>query len=230
MKYKWLKKGFVLAAAMCLAFSAAGCAKGKEMVDTVLEKTNLKDDETAEKETEKEETVPEVDVEKPEFTTNLSGSVTYKKGEKAEPLKVEATTTDSGKITYQWYSSQTNTNGGGTMIEGATQSTYTPPTNQAGTMYYYAVATSTIEKSTNGVTSETAEVVVSEEEAESEDTKEAAGTEDAKTEETKTEETKTDDGAADDEKTEDSGEKTQDTEKETTDSKDAKTDEDKAAQ
>lgn len=205
MKYKWLKKGFVLAAAVCLTFAVTGCEKGGEVVDTVLEKTNLKEQDQTEQETE-EETVPEVEVAKPEFTTNLSGSATYKKGEKAEPLKVEAKTSDSGKITYQWYSSQTNTNGGGTLIEGATESTYAPPTNKEGTMYYYVVATSTIEQSTNGVTSETAEIVVSADDAESQDqnseeeskseentsdsTDQGPESENTKSENTKTEDTK----------------------------------------
>ena len=83
-------------------------------------------------------------------------------GDAAEPLTVEATTSDEGEITYQWYQSFTNTNGGGTIIEGATENTFTPPTKEAGIVYYYVVATSTIQNSTNRITSETAEVVVSE--------------------------------------------------------------------
>lgn len=41
--------------------------------------------------------------------------------------------------TYQWYSNTSNTNTGGTLIPGATNSTYTPPTNTVGTVYYYCV-------------------------------------------------------------------------------------------
>ena len=52
-------------------------------------------------------------------------------------------------------------NGGGTPIDGATENTYVPSTKEEGTMYYYAVATSTIGNSSNGVTSDTAEVIVS---------------------------------------------------------------------
>lgn len=81
---------------------------------------------------------------------------------------MEATTSDEGEITYQWYQSLTNTNGGGTIIEGATESSYTPSTKEEGTVYYYVVATSTIKTSTNRVTSETAEVIVSSETQEGE--------------------------------------------------------------
>ena len=48
------------------------------------------------------------------------------------------------------------------MIEGETSNTFTPPTNEAGTVYYYVVAINTIGSSTNRVTSETMEVIVSE--------------------------------------------------------------------
>ncbi len=44
-------------------------------------------------------------------------------------------------ISYQWYSNNTSSNAGGTLIAGATSSTYTPPTNTVGTKYYYVVCT-----------------------------------------------------------------------------------------
>ena len=44
-------------------------------------------------------------------------------------------------LAYQWYSSATNSNTGGTLIDGATLSTYPAPTNASGTRYYYAVIT-----------------------------------------------------------------------------------------
>jgi PKD repeat protein len=46
-----------------------------------------------------------------------------------------------GNISYQWYSNTVNNNTGGTLIAGATNSTYTPPTNSVGTIYYYCVIT-----------------------------------------------------------------------------------------
>jgi FOG: PKD repeat len=48
----------------------------------------------------------------------------------------------AGNATYQWYSNTTNSNAGGTLIPGATISTYTPPAfNAPGNYYYYAVVT-----------------------------------------------------------------------------------------
>lgn len=100
-------------------------------------------------------------------------------------MQVEATASDNGTISYQWYKSLTNTNGGGTVIEGETSSTFTPPTDEVGTVYYYVVAINTIGSSTNRLTSETMEVIVSE-----------AAPEEAPTEETTPEEAPTEDAAA----------------------------------
>ena len=48
----------------------------------------------------------------------------------------------TGTATYQWYSNTTNATTGGTLIAGATSSTYTPAAiNTAGTYYYYGEAT-----------------------------------------------------------------------------------------
>ena len=52
------------------------------------------------------------------------------------PLTVTATGT---AITYQWYVTSSNQNWGGKAIAGATSPTYTPPTDAAGTLYYYCV-------------------------------------------------------------------------------------------
>ncbi|WP_178984077.1 PKD domain-containing protein [Winogradskyella helgolandensis] len=44
----------------------------------------------------------------------------------------------AGNANYQWFSNTTNSNSGGTLISGATASTYTPPVfNTVGTFYYY---------------------------------------------------------------------------------------------
>ncbi len=48
----------------------------------------------------------------------------------------------SGSISgYQWYSNTTASNSGGTLIAGATTSSYTPVTTVAGTLYYYCIVT-----------------------------------------------------------------------------------------
>ena len=59
-------------------------------------------------------------------------------------LSVTATSSDGGKLTYQWYSNTTLDNTGGTPIEGAERSTYSPDTSKDGTFYYYVVVTNTI--------------------------------------------------------------------------------------
>jgi hypothetical protein len=45
--------------------------------------------------------------------------------------------TATGAVSYQWYSNSANSNAGGTLISGATNSTYTPVTTNTGTSYYY---------------------------------------------------------------------------------------------
>jgi PKD repeat protein len=76
------------------------------------------------------------------------------------PAQMCVTYTDgTGTPSYQWYSSITNTNSGGTTITGATSSCYTPSAAITGTTYYYAVIT------LNGggcssITSSTGEVII----------------------------------------------------------------------
>ena len=45
----------------------------------------------------------------------------------------------TGTATYQWYSNTSANSFGGTLISGATSSTYTPPTDTASTLYYYVI-------------------------------------------------------------------------------------------
>ena len=70
-------------------------------------------------------------------------------------LSITATVPAGGTITYQWYSNTTNSNNGGTIIEGATSSTYTAPTSTAGTTYYYCVVTNTDNSKTGTKTAST---------------------------------------------------------------------------
>ena len=55
-------------------------------------------------------------------------------------LTVAATVTQGATLSYQWYSNTTKSNTGGTLISGATSSSFTIPTTlTAGTYYYYCV-------------------------------------------------------------------------------------------
>ncbi|MGI6093943.1 MAG: hypothetical protein ACOYBL_00790 [Lachnospiraceae bacterium] len=149
-----IKLGLGLLLAGCMSVALTACSPG-DIVDKVLSLTDH-----TEEESEEETEVVEVDVAKPVLTADLSGSVTYAVGQEAEPLTVSATISDSGTLSYQWYRNTTNSNGGGKAIEGETSETFTPPTDEEGTVYYYAVATNTIGDSINGVTTGTIEVVV----------------------------------------------------------------------
>lgn len=56
------------------------------------------------------------------------------------PLTV-ALNSSSGTPTYQWYSNTTNSTTGGTLISGATNATFNPPSTATGTLYYYCIIT-----------------------------------------------------------------------------------------
>ncbi|EFQ79279.1 beta strand repeat-containing protein [Algoriphagus machipongonensis] len=47
-----------------------------------------------------------------------------------------------GTVTYQWYRNTSDSNTGGTLISGANSEDYTPLSDEVGTYYYYAVASS----------------------------------------------------------------------------------------
>jgi len=48
-----------------------------------------------------------------------------------------------GNLSYQWYSNSNRSNIGGTLINGATKSTYPAPTNATGIKYYYCIIRNT---------------------------------------------------------------------------------------
>jgi len=64
-------------------------------------------------------------------------SVTVNEGEVAT-LSVQASVSDGGTLSYQWYDGST-----GLAISGATGDSYSPPTSTAGTYYYYVAITNT---------------------------------------------------------------------------------------
>ncbi|MEM6684846.1 MAG: PKD domain-containing protein [Bacteroidota bacterium] len=64
-----------------------------------------------------------------------------------------------GTFTYQWFSNTTDSNTGGTLIAGATNATFTPPTDTVGTLYYYCVISQPASTSCS-VVSTTSEVTV----------------------------------------------------------------------
>ena len=74
-------------------------------------------------------------------------------------LSVVASSPDDGALTYQWYSSA-NPTSDFAQINGATNSSYNVPTNQAGTTYYYVEITNTKSSSSAQIDSSVIEVTV----------------------------------------------------------------------
>ena len=75
-------------------------------------------------------------------------------------LQVSASGNTTLTLDYQWYSNTINSNSGGTLISGETNPTYTPPTNNVDTMYYYCVVTQGTINTDCEVASSTAEVII----------------------------------------------------------------------
>ncbi|MCL2689939.1 MAG: hypothetical protein FWE57_08870 [Chitinispirillia bacterium] len=59
---------------------------------------------------------------------------------------VNASVTDNGTLTYQWYSNTSMSSLGGTIINGAIDSVYSVSTLGTGTFYYYVIITNTNNK------------------------------------------------------------------------------------
>lgn len=98
----------------------------------------------------------------PTVTVTGGGTLTYGTG---GTLTANFTPASGHTYTYQWYSNTTNSNTGGTIIEGAVSSIYTiPNTTNRGTYYYYCAVTASIDGSsaTASVTSPDVTVTVSE--------------------------------------------------------------------
>jgi predicted outer membrane repeat protein len=79
---------------------------------------------------------PPVITQQPEDTSLMLGQTDTS-------LKVVAVSSDSGMLSYQWYSNMAFSNIGGSEILGATGSSYTPPATALGELYYYVAVTNT---------------------------------------------------------------------------------------
>ncbi|MGG4217830.1 S-layer homology domain-containing protein [Paenibacillus jamilae] len=78
----------------------------------------------------------------PQINTQPLGQ-TVTEGADSPTLSVEASVSDGGTLSYQWYSNTENRNSEGTLVFGATNPSYAPPTSTTGTTYYYVVVTNT---------------------------------------------------------------------------------------
>lgn len=75
----------------------------------------------------------------------ISGGGAFNQGDLAV-LEIKASVEDGGTLSYQWYRSEDGSAEGGTALDGATENTYHPSTDAAGTVYYYCVVTNTNEQ------------------------------------------------------------------------------------
>ncbi|PQV47849.1 gliding motility-associated-like protein [Jejuia pallidilutea] len=80
-------------------------------------------------------------VDDPIITTQPIISQELCQGTTPQDLEVQVTGGLGTNYTFQWYSNTANANTGGTIIAGATNATFTPPTTAVGTLYYYAEIT-----------------------------------------------------------------------------------------
>ena len=78
---------------------------------------------------------------------------------KGASVTLTATMTGKPAPSIQWYSNTEN-NTSGTIIEGATEETYSPSTAAAGTIYYYAKATNNFDEEDHVTTSNVVSVIV----------------------------------------------------------------------
>lgn len=154
-----LKKGLLAVSCICCVTLTTGCSV-TETVDKIMGKTNeaaTKDVEVSKKTDGK---IISNLVSAPEFVKNLEGSVTYTLGAPSQALQVEAVSPDGGTVSYQWYRNNVEVNGGGEAIEGAVSASYIPDVSEAGSNYYYVLATNTVGDGLQMSTSGLIEVVV----------------------------------------------------------------------
>ena len=75
-------------------------------------------------------------------------------------LTVSGSCSDGRTVAYQWYSNTVNSATGGTKIAtGGTSATYAPPTNAAGTIYYYCVVSDGVGSATESAVPVTSSIV-----------------------------------------------------------------------
>ncbi len=81
-----------------------------------------------------------VDADTPQITAQPQDKTVNRGGTAMLSVTVSV---NSGMLTYQWYSNDTDSSMGGDEIDGATLGYYYAPTNTVGTMYYYCMVTNT---------------------------------------------------------------------------------------
>lgn len=164
-----ITKGLLAGMMFCCMPLLAGCSVG-ETLGILWNSDTESETQEAEAAAEKgDAAVVDEKVEVPTITTDVGDPVEYGLNAEAKPITVEASVKDGGTLTYQWYANNVDSNGGGTLLEGETEASFTPPTAEPGTVYYYVVVTNTVDNAIQLVTSSTKSVTVTEEPAASEE-------------------------------------------------------------
>jgi hypothetical protein len=84
--------------------------------------------------------------------TGQPESIICQQGSPDDFLWVQAESTDSGSLTYQWYSNTSQSHTSGSAISGETGDVFTPPTTTTGIYYYYCEITNTNTSATRNIT------------------------------------------------------------------------------
>ena len=79
----------------------------------------------------------------PPVITVQPQDATYTVGQPAAELTVEASVTDGGTLSYQWYGEMPGVTDGPVMIPDATESSFDPTMTEVSTAHYYCVVTNT---------------------------------------------------------------------------------------
>lgn len=152
-------KGLIIGGMLCCMTMFAGCSAS----DTLnLLFGNHEEQNPEATEVNKEAYIVDDSVQKPVITKNLGEEVVYTLNGAAQAMTVECQVSDGGTLSYQWYRNNVDSNGGGSVIEGATSNFYVPPTQEAGIVFYYVVITNNIDDHIQLVTSTTQKVSVEE--------------------------------------------------------------------
>lgn len=141
---KGIKKGLLAGMALCCMPMLTACSF-KETLKVLWnseDKETEKDGEKSENKLDAAKIDPNVAV--PVITGEFGEPSVYEQNIQADPLTVQASVTDQGKVTYQWYRNNVDSNGGGTEIAGAVEQSFIPPTAELGTSYYYVVVTNRV--------------------------------------------------------------------------------------
>lgn len=156
------RRVMLLTACMCSVVFLSGCS-ADALMDKMMGNTTTAASGTSTIDISKDDgDAVRVDssLEKPVFSVNPVESLEVEAGSTNGKLTCEASVSGEGTVTYQWYKNNVNSNGGGTLIDGATDTTYVPDTTTEGTDYYYVVATNTVDKTVSMATSTVAQVKV----------------------------------------------------------------------